>query len=73
MQGFVRSGWLLPQRWALQLIRKGVVPEVEQLELNAYNQYQGLVDLGTEGGTLVVVPLTPFTEDTASYWLRATE
>ena len=73
MQGFVRSGWLLPQRWALQLIRKGVVPEVEQLELNAYNQYHGLVDLGTEGGTLVVVPLTPFTKDTASYWLRATE
>ncbi|NCF65771.1 MAG: hypothetical protein GWP61_07345 [Chloroflexi bacterium] len=73
MDGFVRTGWLLPQRWAVQQIRKGVVPEVMTLELDTLNQFQGVIDLGPEGSTLVVVPLTPFVEESASYWLRATE
>jgi hypothetical protein len=43
------------------------------LELDTLNQFQGVIDLGPEGSTLVVVPLTPFVEESASYWLRATE
>jgi hypothetical protein len=57
----------------VQQIRKGVVPEVMTLELDTLNQFQGVIDLGPEGSTLVVVPLTPFVEESASYWLRATE
>ena len=71
--GFVQTGWLLPQRWALRLIHNGTDPQVQPLYLDTLNQLQQTVELGQEGGTLVVIPLTPFVNETARYWLHAAE
>lgn len=71
-RGFVQTGWLLPQRWAVRLIHHGPNPQVETLHPDAFNQFQQTVQLGQEGGTLVVIPLTPFVDETAHYWLQAT-
>ena len=57
----------------MRLIHHGPVPRVDTLYLDAFNQLQETVDLGQEGGTLVVIPLTPFVDETARYWLQATE
>ena len=70
-RGFVQTGWLLPQHWALRLIHHGPNPRVEPLQLDAHNQFRETVDLGQEGGTLVIIPLTPFVDETARYWLQA--
>ena len=67
--GFVRSGWLLAQQWGLNLIQNGPVPQVTPLTLNELNQGQWVVELGPEGGALVITALTPFTFEPASYWL----
>ncbi len=69
-RGFVRTGWLLPQQWAVRLIVHGDQPRVVPLTLNALNQVQHSETLGPDGGTLVVMPLTPFVEETAQYILR---
>ena len=71
-RGFVQTGWLLPQRWAVQLIHHGSTPRIVPLQLNSFNQFQETIEIGPEGGTLVVIPLTPFTDETARYWLQAT-
>ena len=68
-QGFVRTGWLLPQQWIVRLIHHGNNPTVETLTLNPLNQVQQFIYL-EEGGTLVVMPLTPFVDETAKYWLQ---
>ncbi|MEW5989192.1 MAG: hypothetical protein AB1791_21405, partial [Chloroflexota bacterium] len=69
--GFVRSGRYLPQQWSVQLIQEGrnTPPTVTPLLLDAANQGQWTLDLGFQGGVLVVVPLTPFIGDSAAYWL----
>lgn len=72
-QGFVRSGWLLPQQWAVRLVEYTPTPQVIDLPLNALNQAQQRVDLGPDGGLLVVIPLTSFVDDTAQYWLNISE
>ena len=69
-QGFVRTGWLLPQKWAVRLIKHGDTPEVIPLTLNPLNQANQLIDLGSEGGTLMIMPLTPFVDEPAHYWLQ---
>jgi hypothetical protein len=71
--GFVQTGWLLPQRWAVRLIHHGPVSQVDSLHLDAFNQFQETILLGHDGGTLVVIPLTPFVDETAYYWLQASE
>jgi hypothetical protein len=63
---------LLPQRWEVRLIREGQTPEVIPLALDASNRGQLAVDLGPEGGALVVMPVTPFAATPADYWLRIT-
>lgn len=68
--GFVQTGHLLPQRWEVRLIREGQMPEVTRLTLNASGRGQLAVELGPEGGALLVMPLTPFAPGTADYWLR---
>ena len=68
-QGFVRTGWLLPQQWVVRLIHYGDIPEVEALSLNPLNQAQEQIYLDN-GGTLVIMPLTPFVDETAQYWLQ---
>jgi hypothetical protein len=71
--GFVETGHLLPQRWAVRLIREGETAEVIPLTLDELNRARMTVELGPEGGVLVVMPLTPFVESTADYWLSVTE
>ncbi len=73
MNGFTQTGWLLPQLWAVRLIHHGPDPQVDTLHLDPFNQLQETVQLGQEGGTLVIIPLTPFVDETAHYWLQAAE
>ena len=68
--GFVETGWLLPQHWEVRLIREGQAPEVLPLTLDESNRGQLAVELGPEGGALVVMPVTPFAAGAADYWLR---
>jgi hypothetical protein len=70
-EGFVQTGWLLPQLWQLRLMRTNAFGgiEVVPLELNDLNQGQWTVDLGRDGGILMVAATTPFTEQPTSYWL----
>ena len=67
--GFVETGVTLPQRWAVHLIREGQTPEVIPLTLDDLNRAQATLSLGEAGGALIVMPLTPFGETTADYWL----
>lgn len=71
--GFVQTGWLLPQNWSVQLIRHGSTPDIIPLHLDPLNQTQQTITLGEEGGTLVVIPITPFVDEAARYWVHATE
>jgi hypothetical protein len=68
--GFVATGRLLPQRWEVRLIREGQMPEVTPLALDGSNRGQLAVDLGPQGGALVIMPVTPFAATPADYWLR---
>lgn len=70
--GFVPSGATLPQQWSVQLIEGGPNPTVTPLPLNDLNQGQWTLDIGKRGGVLVIMPQTPFVNDTATYWLNVT-
>ncbi len=70
--GFVWTGWKLPQKWAVQLIRHSTPPLVTSFNLDDFNRFQGTFEMGVDGGVLVVMPLTPFTSDKARYWLQTT-
>jgi hypothetical protein len=70
--GFVQTGWQLPQQWSVQWTHDGVV---EVLSLNALNQGEWV--LGEENGrfadsVLIIMPQTPFVDQTAKYWLQVT-
>lgn len=67
--GFVQTGWQLPQTWAVQLIEGGPAPKVTRLPLNELNQGQWSVEIGKGGGTLAIIPLTPFVDQPANYWI----
>ena len=67
--GFVETGHVLPQRWEVRLIREGSAPEVLPMTLDPLNRGRIEVDLGSDGGVLIIMPLTPFVESTADYWL----
>ncbi|MCB8987986.1 MAG: immune inhibitor A [Ardenticatenaceae bacterium] len=67
--GFVQVGWQLPQLWAVELIEGGPAPTVTRLPLNELNQGQWSVEIGKGGGTLAIIPLTPFVAQPANYWL----
>jgi hypothetical protein len=70
--GFVQTGWLLPQRWSVQVINHEPNPAVIPLELDALNQFQDSITLGENGGTLVITPLTPLVDENARYWVEVT-
>lgn len=70
--GFVETGHLLPQRWLVGLIRAGQTPVVLPLALDDLNSGQVTVELGPAGGVLAILPLTPFVETEANYWLSIT-
>lgn len=67
--GFIETGAIVPQMWEVRLVREGRVPEVTPLILDSSNRLQASVDLGPEGGALIIMPLTPFTDAAAEYWL----
>jgi hypothetical protein len=72
-QGFVQTGWQLPQIWRVQFIQKGddgLAPTVIPLELDDFNQVQAALDISANGGVLVLTPLTPFIDTPANYWLN---
>jgi hypothetical protein len=71
--GFVQTGWQLPQQWAILFIEGGPQPRVTQLPLNQLNQGQWTIEVGKGGGALAIVPLTPFIDDMATYWLHIDE
>ena len=67
--GFVRTGRWLPQRWSVQLVATDANPRVMTLTVDELNQGQWTVVLGRRGGTLIIIPTTPFATDAANYWL----
>ncbi|VAW29930.1 hypothetical protein MNBD_CHLOROFLEXI01-2167 [hydrothermal vent metagenome] len=67
--GFVQTGWQIPQRWSVLLIEDGPRPVVTPLLLNQHNQLSQTLPIGKGGGVLVIMPQTPFTSETATYWL----
>lgn len=69
-EGFVETGRLLPQHWEVRLIQEGEMPAVVPLVLDAGNRAQLAIDLGAEGGALLIMPLTPFTASPADYWIH---
>lgn len=70
--GFVETSSQLPQKWVLGLIQEGQSPEVIPLELDNHNRFQAAIELGSEGGVLIILPLTPFVDKKADYWLSVT-
>lgn len=66
-QGFVRTSGVLPQEWALRLIRRaGGATTVEQVPVDA--QGRARVELAAgERGILAVMGATPLTTEPASY------
>lgn len=72
-EGFVQTGWQLPQQWRVRLIQKGgngSTPQVLPLPLDDLNQGQWSVGLSPNGAVLVITPLTPFMDQPATYWLN---
>ena len=72
-EGFVPTGWQLPQQWRLHFIQKGgggSDPQVIPLPLDAFNQGRWPVAISSNGGVLVITPLTPFVAQPANYWLN---
>ena len=69
--GFVQTGRLLPQPWAVILIEEGANLQVTPLTLNELNQGRWTFDFGEDGGILVVAAMNPMIDSPASYWLTA--
>ena len=67
--GFVPVGYQLPQQWSVQLIQDGPEPTVTEFPLSTFNQGILDVEIGKGGAVLVIVPTTPFTRETANYWV----
>ena len=67
--GFVSTGHLLPQMWEIRLIREGEEAQVIPISLDEFNNAQLEVNLGKDGGALIILPLTPFVTTEADYWL----
>jgi hypothetical protein len=73
-QGFARIDNVLPQRYLVQAIEIGDVPQVQRMSLDQANR--GRLVIRDLGGTidkvvLVVSGITPYTTEAAAYRLRA--
>ncbi|MEM7801151.1 MAG: hypothetical protein AAF633_18305, partial [Chloroflexota bacterium] len=66
--GFVHVRQALPQSWSVQLIRYGETITVESLPLDELNQGRWILNL-SDPATIVIAPITPFTQALGSYWL----
>ena len=69
--GFVYVAPYLPQNWSVQLIIHGENGRVESLIPDPYNQLTHTYTAPSDS-TLVIAPITPFTQDNAFYWLQIT-
>jgi hypothetical protein len=69
-KGFVRTGHHLSQQWQIRLIPLNFPNRVMTLPLDALNHGQWQLDLGNEGGVLVITALTPFVSSPANYRLN---
>ena len=67
--GFIQTGWQIPQKWSILLIQEGPQPVVVPISLNQYNQLSQTISVGKGGGVLVIMPQTAFTQESATYWL----
>lgn len=67
--GFLQTGWQIPQKWSILLIEEGPRPVVTEIMLNQYNQLSQTLSIGKGGGVLMIMPQTAFTNETATYWL----
>ncbi|MFN2221026.1 MAG: hypothetical protein ACK2UH_00615, partial [Candidatus Promineifilaceae bacterium] len=68
-RGFVRTGPQVPQIWRLNLVVPDPSPQVVALDLDNGSRGNWTVDLGEQGGTLIIIAQTPFVSDPTSYWL----
>lgn len=66
--GFVWTGWQIPQQWAFLWIQEGQTPQITPLPLDIYNQGEWSLQVENDS-VLVVMPLTPFIYEPANYWL----
>ena len=69
-KGFVRTTQQVSQQWQIRLIPLNSPNQIITLPLNDLNQGQWQLDLGDEGGVLVVTALTPFVLSPAHYRLN---
>lgn len=67
--GFLQTGWQIPQKWSILLIEEGPRPVVTEIKLNQSNQLSQTLSIGKGGGVLMIMPQTAFTDETATYWL----
>ncbi len=68
-EGFVRTGWQIPQSWVALYVDETNVGIVQPIPLNVLNQGQLQVELAREGGVLIVMPTAPFAQNPADYWV----
>lgn len=67
--GFVNTEWRVPQKWGVALIEDGAAPAVHILDVGADGLAQARLNLGEDGATLVVIPLTTAARSEATYWV----
>lgn len=68
--GFVPVEAQLTQQWGVAILNHSNPPQITPLPLNSFNQGQWSIELGSTGGTLVIIPLTPFVDTPANYWIK---
>lgn len=69
-EGFVETGWLLPQEWLVVVIRRGLSPQVYPLDIDDAGVAQAIIDIGPQGAVLAITPVTPAVRGEAKYWVQ---
>lgn len=68
--GFVRTGHHISQQWQIRLIPLDSPHQIISLPLDDLSSGQWQLDLGQQGGVLVITALTPFVSSPANYRLN---
>lgn len=68
--GFIPVSPTIPQHWTVLFVEEGPNPTVTPIPLNEYNQAEWPLNIGKGGGTLIIMPQTPFVDNPATYWLH---
>lgn len=66
-QGFAVVGVELPQQWSIQLVQG---KKVTSIELDELNRASWTISADSQGATLIIMPQTPWIDETATYWLK---